>query len=158
MKISIKKGLGFGLTSGVITTLGLIIGLHSSTHSFKIILGGIIIIAVADALSDSLGVHISEEAESQHSTKEIWEATASTFLTKFIVALTFIIPFLFLNLDYAIIASIIYGLTLIGVFSYFIAKQEKTKPLHVVSEHIIIAILVILITHFVGVWADTFTT
>jgi len=61
MKNSIKKGLGFGLTSGIITTLGLMIGLYFSTKSMLAVIGGIIIIAVADSLSDSLGMHISEE-------------------------------------------------------------------------------------------------
>jgi hypothetical protein len=71
MKASIKKGFSFGLTSSIITTLGLIVGLHSSTHSKLIIVGGILIIAVADALSDALGIHISEEAENKHSVREI---------------------------------------------------------------------------------------
>ena len=33
MKASIKKGFGFGLTSGVITTLGMMVGLNASTGS-----------------------------------------------------------------------------------------------------------------------------
>ena len=32
-KSAISVGLGFGLTSGTITTLGLMIGLHTGTHS-----------------------------------------------------------------------------------------------------------------------------
>ncbi len=50
MKAQIRKGFGFGLTSGIITTLGLIVGLHSSTHSKLAVIGGVIIIAIADAL------------------------------------------------------------------------------------------------------------
>ena len=91
MKLSIRKGFSFGLTSGIITTLGLIVGLHSSTHSAIVIIGGILVIAIADALSDALGIHISEESEKKHSTKEIWESTFATFLSKFVFALTFIV-------------------------------------------------------------------
>ena len=36
---SYKAGLGFGLTSGVITTLGLIVGLHSGTQSEQVVIG-----------------------------------------------------------------------------------------------------------------------
>ena len=32
MRESVKTGISFGLTSGVITTLGLMVGLHSGTH------------------------------------------------------------------------------------------------------------------------------
>lgn len=51
--------------------------------------GGIVVV---DALSDALGVHVSEEAEDRHTTREIWESTLATFLSKFVFALTFIIP------------------------------------------------------------------
>lgn len=90
--MSIKKGVGFGVASGVITTLGLIIGLYSSTHSTSIVIGSILVIAIADSLSDALGIHVSAEYENQHTTKEIWESTIATFLSKFIFALTFNYP------------------------------------------------------------------
>ena len=99
----------FGVTSGVITTLGLIVGLHSGTHSKSVIIGGILIIAIADAFSDSLGVHVSEESENKHTQKEIWESTVSTFLSKFIFALTIVVPILLLNLSTAIVVSIIWA-------------------------------------------------
>ncbi|MBU0501654.1 MAG: hypothetical protein KJ811_00210, partial [Candidatus Margulisbacteria bacterium] len=94
MRHSIKVGFSFGITSGIITTLGLMVGLNSSTHSELVVIGGILTIAIADALSDALGIHISEESENVHSTKEIWEATLATLFSKFLFALTFIIPIL----------------------------------------------------------------
>ena len=86
MKHSLKVGFSFGLTSGIITTLGLMVGLNSGTRSKLVIIGGVLTIAIADAFSDALGIHISEESENRHSGKEIWEATMSTFLSKFIFA------------------------------------------------------------------------
>ena len=138
------------MTSGIITTLGLIVGLNSSTHSTSVVIGGILVIAVADALSDSLGMHISEESENKHTTKEIWESTIATFLSKFVFALTFIFPFLLFSLDTAIIVSVVWGLSLIAIFSYYIAHQEKTKPYKVIIEHLAIAIIVIIATNYVG--------
>ena len=61
MKNSVRTGVSFGLTSAVITTLGLMVGLHSGTHSKMIVLSGIFTIAIADAFSDGLGIHISKE-------------------------------------------------------------------------------------------------
>ena len=90
MNGAIKKGLGFGLTSSVITTLGLMIGLHSSTHSRLVVIGGVLTIAVADSLSDALGIHISEEAETKNTQKDIWTATISTLFFKFIFAISFL--------------------------------------------------------------------
>jgi len=156
MKLSIRKGFSFGLTSGIITTLGVIVGLHSSTHSTLVVIGGIIVIAIADALSDALGIHISEESEIKHSAKDIWESTISTFLSKFVFALTFIIPFLFLQLSSAIIASVIWGFSLLIIFSLYLAKKEKLKLCKVVLEHLVIAIVVVVITHYIGDWIATF--
>ena len=150
MKHSIKTGFYFGITSGIITTLGLMVGLSSGTHSKLAVIGGILTIAIADALSDALGIHISEESESKHTTKEIWESTFSTFLTKLIFASTFVIPVLLLSLTTAIIVSIIWGVSILGFFSYYIAKDQKVKTWNVVIEHLIIALLVIVITHYVG--------
>ncbi len=150
MKHSNKKGFSFGLTSGVITTLGLMVGLHSSTHSTLAVIGGILTIAVADAFSDAFGMHVSEESENQHTTKEIWEATLSTFFSKFIFALTFAVPVLLLNLNAAMIISIIWGLLLITIFSFYLAKEQQVKSGRVVLEHLIIALVVIIATHYLG--------
>jgi len=127
MKHSLKTGFSFGLTSGIITTLGLIVGLHSGTHSKVVIIGGILIIAIADAFSDALGIHISEESECRHTAKEIWESTFSTFGAKFVFAMTFVIPVLLLPLTAAIIVSVAWGLSLLGIFSFYIAREQRVK-------------------------------
>lgn len=161
MKIthSLKTGFSFGLTSGIITTLGLIVGLNSSTHSKLVVLGGILIIAIADAFSDAFGIHISEESENKHTAKEIWISTISTFLTKFFFALTFIIPILLFELSTAVIIGVIWGLSLLSIFSFYIAKSQKNRPWKVITEHLFIAVVVIIITYYVGQWVNsTFST
>jgi VIT1/CCC1 family predicted Fe2+/Mn2+ transporter len=151
-KHSIKTGLSFGLTSATITTLGLMVGLHAGTNSKLVVIGGILIIAIADAFSDALGIHVSEESENKHTTLEIWEATIATFLAKFIFASTFIIPLLLFSLSTAIVVSVLYGLSLLCLFSFYMAKGQGDKPLKVVAEHLVIAVVVIIITHYVGDW------
>ena len=85
MKKSFKVGLGFGLASSVITTLGIMIGLESSTSSRLAVIGGIATIAIADAFSDALGVHIAKESEGNFSTVEIWQATLATLFSKMVL-------------------------------------------------------------------------
>jgi VIT1/CCC1 family predicted Fe2+/Mn2+ transporter len=150
MRDSIKTGFSFGLTSGIITTLGLMVGLTSGTNSKLAVIGGILTIAIADAFSDALGIHISEEAENKHSEKEIWESTVSTFLFKFITAITFIIPVIMLDLSTSVIVSIIWGLSLLGVFSYHIARSKNVNPYIVIAEHILIGLVVIVASHYAG--------
>lgn len=156
MKQSFKTGFGFGLTSGIITTLGLIVGLHAGTHSKVVVLGGILVIAIADAFSDALGIHVAEESDKEQSRKQVWEATVSTFLSKFLIALTFIIPILFMQLSAAIMVSVLWGLFLIGAISFYLAKQKKENPKNVILEHLFIAVLVIIVTNSLGNWVATF--
>lgn len=151
---SIKRGFSFGITSGVITTLGLIIGLTYSTQSRLAVIGGILTIAVADALSDALGVHISEESDEKKSHMQIWSATISTAITKFIIALTFMIPVLFLSLNLTVLISIFWGALLIMGISYYISKKEGIAPLKAMAEHLTIAGVVVIITFFLGTWIN----
>jgi len=151
-KHSILVGLSFGLTSGVITTLGLMVGVSSAAGSRVAVIGAILTIAVADAFSDALGIHISEESENRHSAKEIWIATISTFLSKFFFALTFIVPVFLFSLENAILISVIWGLSILSAMSYILAKQQHISPWQVISEHLIIALVVIFSTHYIGLW------
>jgi vacuolar iron transporter family protein len=150
MKESVKVGLNFGITSAIITTLGLFIGLVSATGNKLIAISGILTIAIADAFSDALGIHLSEESDKRNTKTHIWKATSTTFITKLIVALTFLVPILLFQLQTAIIISIIYGLMLLSVFSYKIAKSRNDSPTTTILEHLVIAIIVIALTKIIG--------
>jgi hypothetical protein len=152
MKDSLRTGVSFGLTSAVITTLGLMVGLQSGTHSKIVVLAGILTIAIADAFSDALGIHVSEEAENKHTAKQIWAATISTFLAKFLFAMTFVLPVILFTLSTAIVVSLIWGLSILSLLSYIIAKTQNEPPWKIVAEHLLISIVVIGLTHWVGDW------
>lgn len=149
-----RTGLYFGATSGVITTIGLIVGLNAGTRSLVAVLGGIFVIAIADAMSDALGMHLAEEANPGATTQDIWYATISTFLNKFIFALSFAVPLLLLPLDQAVIASLLWGMFVIVVLSYFLAKTQQASPYMTIAEHLGIAILVVVISHAIGLWVS----
>ncbi|MCF7866779.1 hypothetical protein K9L67_04920 [Candidatus Woesearchaeota archaeon] len=156
MRSAIKKGLGFGLTSGIITTLGLMMGLSSSTHSKIVVLGGIITIAIADSMSDAFGIHMSEEAGTKDSKKQVFEATISTFITKFILALTFVVPFLITELYLATIVCIIYGVLLLGLITIYEAHKRKDNIFLELIKHLSMLILVLIITYYVGIGVSTY--
>lgn len=132
--------------------MGLMVGLHSGTRSRLAVIGGILIIAIADAFSDALGIHISEEFENHHTGKQIWISTISTFLSKFIFSLTFVIPVLLLKLSAAVMVSIIWGFLMLAILSYRISKEQNASPCKVIGEHLFIATIVITITHYLGGW------
>jgi hypothetical protein len=137
----IQVGMSFGLVSGVITSLGLVVGLTVGTQSRIAVIGGIVTIAIADSLSDALGIHISEEAESVHSSMEVWIATGVTFMTKFAVACSFLAPVLLI--------------ALVAALSWYIAGRQMTSRTAVLAEHVGVAVLVVIVSALVGRWVST---
>ena len=62
-----------------------------------------------------------------------------------------------LPLGPAVIVSVLWGLFVIVVLSYFLAKSQGESPLFIIGEHLAIAVLVIVFSHYIGVWvAATF--
>ena len=156
MNDSLKSGLTFGLASGVITTLGLIIGLYFGTSSREVVLAGIITIAFADALSDAFGMHLSVEAKLNHKDHEVMHSATSTFAAKLLIALTFAVPVLLIGLDCAILVCIVWGAILLSGVSVLIARQKKEKGVKIVIEHLIIAGIVIAVSFGIGTMLSLF--
>ena len=153
-----RTGIFFGATSGVITTIGLITGLNAGTNSLVAVLGGILVVAVADAMSDALGIHIAQEADPDSTEEHIWAATIWTFVTKFVVALSFAVPLLWLPLQTAVAVAVGWGLLVITLLSAYLARMQRVAALPIVTEHLGIAIFVVAISHYIGIWVNsTFT-
>ena len=144
----IEQGMGFGITTAVITLLGAIIGLYSATHSFGAVLGGIISIGIADSFSDALGIHVSGENNSRDRHK--WTESITALLAKLILSLTFVIIFLTLSLNIAVYTSLVWGFLILIFYNYRLAKRQNQNPLNIISEHILIAVAVIILTYFLG--------
>lgn len=152
-----RTGLFFGATSGVITTIGLIVGLNSGTKSITAVLGGILVIAVADAMSDALGIHLAEESDPNTTHSHVWSATIMTFVTKFVFSISFAVPLLLLPLATAVVVSVVWGMLVIVVLSYLLARTQNESPFAIIAEHVGIAMLVVVFSHYIGVWvARTF--
>ena len=147
-----RTGLFFGATSGVITTLGLMFGLQSGTRSLAAVFGGVVVIAISDAMSDAMGIHLSQEADPDSTRAHIWAATLSTFVSKFVVAVSFALPLLWLPLDQAVAVGVAWGLIIITVMSCLLARLQQASVWRAVAEHVAIALAVVTISHYVGVW------
>ena len=139
----------FGSTSAIITNLALMAGLHSEPNAKVSIIGGILVIALADNIADSFGIHIYQESE-KIETREVWTSTILNFLARFIVSLSFIALIWILPLNTAIILSMIWGLLLLAAVSYMVAQNEAVNPYSSILTHLLIAVGVIILSNLVG--------
>ena len=152
---SLIAGFGFGTASGVITTMGMIVGLYSSSAARLAIIGGIFTVSVADALSDALGEHISEESKTHPKARDVRNITISTFFSKLIIGLSFVIPFIFLPVGHAVLISVIYSALVLILLSLRIAKRTGQNRFEVITEHLLVGFAVVVITFFLGKWVET---
>jgi len=148
-------GFGFGTTSGVITTLGMIVGLYSSSANRLAIIGGIFTVSVADALSDALGEHISEESKNHPRAIDVRNITISTFLSKLLVGLSFVVPFILLPTNHAVVVSVIYSTLVLILLSLRISKRTGQNRYEVITEHLLVGFSVVIITFLLGKWVET---
>jgi vacuolar iron transporter family protein len=139
----------FGATSSTVTSLGIIFGLLTSGNPKASVIGSLLVIAVADNIADSLGIHIYREstATQKENTRMF---TISNFLTRFGITFTFVALFALLPLEYAAVSCTIVGIGILVFLSYMIGVQRKTSTLREILIHLGIAIPVIVISHFLG--------
>ena len=57
---------------------------------------------------------------------------------------------IFENLFTAVVVSIIWGLLLLSIVSFRMAKKQNIKPWRVVTEHLVIALIVVAATNYTG--------
>ena len=139
----------FGATSSTVTSLGIIFGLLTSGNPKASVIGALLVIAVADNIADSLGIHIYRESTATK-TENTRMFTISNFTTRFGITLTFVLLFVFLPIDYAAVFCTVIGFGILVFLSYLIGVQRKTNTLREISIHVGIAIPVIIISHFLG--------
>jgi VIT1/CCC1 family predicted Fe2+/Mn2+ transporter len=144
----------FGATSAIITNLGIITGLDTLTHPKLSIIGALLVIALADNLSDSFGIHIYQESE-HIGKKEVWLSTLTNFLTRLFVSSTFIILIIVLPIRLAVVCSVVWGLLVLTVMTYTIAKQQKINPFSAIFVHLTIAVIVVVASNFIGAFVIT---
>ncbi|MGA2447640.1 MAG: hypothetical protein ABTD50_03065 [Polyangiaceae bacterium] len=131
-----------GVTAASITSMGLIAGLQQGDSSKTGVVTGLLVVAVADNVSDSLGIHIYKESEGV-SRQETMLTTLGNFAARLVLALTFVAIVLLLSSRTAFIVASVWGLSLLAILSYLIAKKRKASTLEEVALHLVIALVVI---------------
>lgn len=141
----------FGATSAIITNLALITGLDSASNARMEIIAGLLVIALADNLSDALGIHIHQETEFSRAS-EVWFSTFTNFSARLLISIGFILFVAFLPIRTAVVCSVVYGFTVLTVISAIVAREKRRNVCVLACEHAVIAVLVVLVSHRLGHW------
>lgn len=141
----------FGGTAAVVTSMALIIGLAAASASKAAIVSGLLIVAIADNLSDSLSIHLYQESESLEP-RAAFRSTLTNFATRLLVSLVFILIVLALPHRATIPAAIAWGVGLLVALSFLIARQRGLGPASEAVKHVAAAAAIIAISRTIGAW------
>jgi len=145
------RGLSFGGTAALVTSMGLVVGFDAVTAAKSTIISGLFIVGLADNLTDSLSVHVYQESE-RLPEKEAFRTTVTNFIARFGISLSFVAIFVFAPASAAVFLCIAWGFTLLSCLSYFLARARAVSPSLEIVKHTAVAMLVIVISKIIG-WA-----
>ena len=99
-----------------------------------------------------MGIHLAEESNDNVLTYHIWVSKIATFVVILSIALTFALPVLLVPLHTAILVSVLWGLLLLTMLSVLLARAQRIAPWKVITEHLLIALCVVVVSYYVGDW------
>jgi predicted membrane protein (TIGR00267 family) len=129
------QGVAFGTMDGLITILGVVIGIASATQSSGIVIISGIVVGIANSFGNCFGFYASELAErGEHirenqdvsSMTETRRSTALAFVTSLASMTVLVVPFALLtNLSYAMIVSLTVALVMLFVLGALVGKLSQ---------------------------------
>jgi hypothetical protein len=141
----------FGSTSAIVTSMGVIIGLGAATARTATIVSSLLIFAVADNISDSLSIHMYQEAEKLDE-RSAFRATLTNFVARLLITLSFVMIAILLAYPYAGIVALVWGFLLLTGLSYALAMERRVSPVAEIGKHLGVAVLVIAASRVIGSW------
>lgn len=140
----------FGVSSAVMTTMGVVASLDAATASRAAVLGGIVSIAVADSVSDAFGIFSAKKAERGVSVATALRSALGTLWGKAAIAATFLLPFVLLPNPAAIYAAVVWGAALLVLVSAQIAFVKEESFWKNTLGNLAVAALIVALARFVG--------
>jgi VIT1/CCC1 family predicted Fe2+/Mn2+ transporter len=140
----------FGVAAAIITSTALIVGLDAATATRTAIVSGLIIVALADNLTDSISIHLYQEAE-RLETRRAFRATLLNFGARLLVALTFVSIVVAFPPRAAIIGAVTWGIGLLVALSAILARERGASVASEVGKHLTAAVAAVLLSRLIGV-------
>jgi hypothetical protein len=150
------RSVSFGSPAAIVTSMGLIIGLDAATATKAAVIGSLLIIGIADNLTDSLSVHIYQESE-RLAERRAFATTIANYIARLAVTLSFVFLFLLLPGSAAIFGCALWGFFLLSGLSYGLAKARRVGAFGEIYKHAGVALVVIVISKVLGLGIQSVT-
>lgn len=143
----LSEGSIFGLISGCLTAIGLVLSNVSAKSNINLIIMILISLAVSDGLSDAFGIYFSTYKDDKNYTVSLKEASKA-FLGKVSIPLIMALIFFItknVNLASRIILCLVLIIFLLVDYYVFIDMNIIIR-----SANILVFILIVIINYYIG--------
>jgi VIT1/CCC1 family predicted Fe2+/Mn2+ transporter len=141
----------YGSTAAIVTSVGLIVGFGAASVSRSTVVSGLLIIALADNISDSLSIHVYQESQNFEA-RAAFRATLTNFAARFLVVMTFVgIVVAFPGRAVQVVATV-WGMLLLGVLTYVLSRLRRERPWGGIAKHLFVAVVVVAVSRLLGRW------
>jgi predicted membrane protein (TIGR00267 family) len=154
------QGVAFGTMDGLITILGVVIGIATATGNTAIVILSGIVVGVANSIGNCFGFYASELAEraehiheKQHisSMAEIRRSTVLAFVTSLASMSVLIVPFALVgSLDYAMIVSLSVAMAMLFGLGVSVGKLSREGPLRFGVRYVLLGLTGAALSFVVG--------
>lgn len=153
------QGVAFGTMDGLITILGVVIGIGSATQSSGLVVISGLVAGLANAFGNSFGFYASELAEraehireNQHvsSMAETQRSTVLAFAHSVASTIVIVAPFGVFGLTNAMTASLILGLALLFGLGAVVGKFSHASPWRFGVRYVLLGLAGAALSFIVG--------
>jgi hypothetical protein len=146
--------VSFGAVSAIVTSVGLIVGFGAAGISKATVVAGLLIVGIADNLTDSLSIHVYQESErlEEHAA---FRATLGNFMTRLVISLSFVALVLQSSNDNTVWLALLWGGSLLIGLTWIVAKRRGTNVTVEVLKHLAVATVVIVVSRVIGTFIST---
>jgi hypothetical protein len=135
--------LAFGITSGILTTIGVLVGVNTATADRLSVIAAVVAIAVADSCSDAFGMYMARVSERGAAPNRALRHALGTLVGKAFLPLTFLVPLLVLPLGAAVLVNLAWGALALAVLSAEQAVVEQSSVGRRVARNLGLALIIV---------------
>ena len=135
--------ISFGGTAAIVTSMALITGLDAVGTAKSTLISALLIAALADNLTDSLSIHIYQESV-RLDEREAFIGTLTNFITRLLGSLSFVFIVAVFRPDVVVLVAVVWGMLLLGVLTYLLARERNVGILSEVIKHLVVAAAAII--------------
>jgi hypothetical protein len=139
----------FGSTAAIVTSVGLIVGFGAASVSRAAMVSGLLIIAVADNLTDSLSIHIYQESENIDG-RVAFFATLTNYVARLVVALSFVAIVIALPLPIVPGVALAWGFLLLSTLTFLLARLRHVSVRREILKHLSVATAAVVTGRAIG--------